>query len=103
MKKSPFTIAIAAGAALLALALCPAAVARPGFHGGGHHGGGFFGGWGGGWGFGGWGAGPFWGYPIYAAPLSMTPDYDDDGGCVLRRRQVRTPSGWRWRTFRVCY
>ncbi|WP_193900897.1 hypothetical protein, partial [Rhodoblastus acidophilus] len=78
--------------------------------GGGPRGGGYYGGGGnyggwhghhGGWRHGGWGYRPYWGWdaPVYAYP---SYGYEEED-CVLRRKRVYTPYGWRVRTYRVCY
>jgi len=69
-----------------------------GFRGGGFHGGGFRGG-----GFGvGLGLGLYgYGYP-YGYPYGYGGYYEDEGGCYLVRRRIRTPRGWRIRRVEVC-
>jgi hypothetical protein len=75
-----------------------------GFHGGGFHGRGF------GYGIGGFGLGVGLGYGLYG-PSGYYGDYgypyyagygDDDGGCYLVHRRVRTPYGWRIRRVEIC-
>jgi hypothetical protein len=95
---------------------------RPGWGGGGWHGGwagrpvggwnrGWNNGWNGGWGWGapvvaaplfGWGWGSGWGWDdgYYASPAYSQPVYSQ---CFLRRVQVQTGNGWRWRRVRYCY
>lgn len=89
-------------AGALALAAHPA-LAFGGHGGGGFHGGGWHGDHAG-WGGGGWGWGvPFVGVGI-GGPWYGGAYYDDDyGGCALRRVQVQTAYGLRWRTVRYCY
>jgi hypothetical protein len=71
-----------------------------GFHGGGFHGGGFRGGGFRGAGFGlGLGLAPY-GYG-YGYPYNYGY-YDDEGGCYLVRRRVRTRHGWRIRRVEIC-
>jgi hypothetical protein len=86
---------------------------------GGWHGGGWAGrpGWNGGWRGGGWNSGWGWGAPFVAAPVfgwggGWGPGWGWDDGyyaapvynqCFLRRVQVQTRYGWRWRRVRYCY
>jgi hypothetical protein len=71
-----------------------------GGHGGGFHGGGFRGGGFRGAGFGlGLGLAPY-GYG-YGYPYNYGY-YDDEGGCYLVRRRVRTRHGWRIRRVEIC-
>lgn len=96
---------------------------------GGWHGGGWagrpVGGWNRGWGGGGWNGGWGWGAPVVAAPVfgwgwgggwgpGWGGGWDNgwDNGyyaapvynqCFLRRVQVQTRYGWRWRRVRYCY
>lgn len=81
---------------------------RGGGWGGGWHGGGWGRpGWGGGWGWGvapavgwGWGWGPGWGWDNGYYGAGYYGGYDE---CFIRRVQVQTPWGWRWRRVRYCY
>jgi hypothetical protein len=91
------------GSALLLGASSTAALARGG---GGHGGGGGGFGRGGGFRGGGFGVGLGlglygYGYP-YGYPYGYGGYYEDEGGCYLVRRRVRTRRGWRIRRVEIC-
>jgi hypothetical protein len=93
------------GSALLLGASSTAALA---FGGGGHGGGGGFGHGGGGFGHGGgfrgggFGVGLGLGLYGYGYPYGYGGYYEDEGGCYIERRRVRTRHGWRVRQVEVC-
>jgi hypothetical protein len=91
------------GSALLLGASSTAALAHGGGHGGGgggRGGGGF--GRGGGFRGGGFGGGLGFGLYGYGYPYGYGGYYDDEGGCYLVRRRVRTRRGWRIRRVEIC-
>jgi hypothetical protein len=91
------------GSALLLGASSTAALAHGGGHGGGgggRGGGGF--GRGGGFRGGGFGGGLGFGLYGYGYPYGYGGYYEDEGGCYLVRRRVRTRRGWRIRRVEIC-